>query len=284
MFFLKILSRLPLSLLYLLSDLLAFLAFGFIKYRRRVVFENLSKAFPDKKDQELQKIAKRFYRHMADWLVETIKAATLSEAQLKKRVVFSNTTILQDYLNQEKSVIVLTAHQFNWEWVLLAGCLTFKTPIDAIYMPVNSKKIESLLLSIRSRFGGLPIPKDEALVTLGKRIKNKRIIAMIADQRPPQPMADKYWTSFLGQETAFYPGAESLPKFTKLPVFFMRTRKVKRGHYTVSIEKIAEPPYNYHQQEIMPLYIKKVEEILQERPDNWLWTHKRWKYARGAYE
>lgn len=284
MFLLNILRKLPLSVLYLLSDCLAFIAFSIVKYRRKVVFDNLSKAFPDKERKELSKIARKFYKHMADWLVETLKASNLSEAQLGKRVDFRNTASIREYLDQDKSVIVLTAHQFNWEWVLLSGCLAFETPIDAIYMPVNNKRVESLLLAIRSRFGGLPIPKDEALPTLIKRIKKKRIIAMVADQRPPQHVTDKYWAHFLQQETAFYPGAESLPKFTKLPVFFLRTRKIGRGRYTVSIEKIAEPPYDYLKKEIMPTYIEKVEELLKEHPDNWLWTHKRWKYARGAYE
>ncbi|MEH6304657.1 lysophospholipid acyltransferase family protein [Olivibacter sp. CPCC 100613] len=284
MFFLKMLSKLPLSVLYCLADFLAFIAFNVIKYRRSVVFDNLSKAFPAKQKAELNKIAKKFYMHLADWLIETLKASNLSETQLKRRVHFEHTELIREYLDQDKSVIVLTAHQFNWEWVLLSGCLAFEAPIDAIYMPVSNKRVESFLLSIRSRFGGSPIPKDEALSILVKRIKKKRIIAMVADQRPPQHATDKYWSHFLQQETAFYLGPETLPKFIKLPVFFMRTHKTGRGRYTVSIEKIAEPPYDYLKKEIMPLYIEKLEELLEKHPDNWLWTHKRWKYTRGAYE
>jgi len=284
MFFFRLFSKLPFFVLYAFADLLAFIAFRLVRYRYTVVFENMTKSFPEKTHKEIRQLAKQFYHHMADWMIETLKALSMSEQTLKERVIFKNTKSLQQLLQEKKSLIVLTAHQFNWEWVLLSGNLTFGLPIDAIYMPVSNPTVEKLLLAIRSRFGGLPIPKDQTLPTIVKRIKEQRMIAMVADQRPAQDIPDKYWTTFLHQDTAFYMGTESLPKLTRLPVFFMATRKIKRGYYEVTIEKLAEPPYQYQQKEILPAYIHRVEDLIKEHPDNWLWSHNRWKYGKGAYD
>jgi len=284
MFILRGMARLPLSILYLLSDFVAFLAFHLIKYRYKIIFANLKKSFPEKTEKEILQLTREFYVNLTDWLVETLKASVMSAEQLQKRVKFVNTTVLETYLKEGKSVVIMATHQFNWEWMLLAGCLQFKIPIDAIYMPVSNKKVEEFVLQIRSRFGGLPIPKDETLPTVVKRIKEQRIIALVADQIPAKDNQNKYWTNFLHQDTAFYMGAESLPKITKLPVVFMAIRKVKRGYYEVTLEKIAEPPYQYQTEEILPVYVQKTEKLITSDPAGWLWSHRRWKYQRGAYE
>ena len=274
----------PLSILYVLSGFVAFIAFYLIKYRYKVVQSNLKRSFPEKTEKEILKLTRKFYLNLTDWLVETLKASVMSPAQLQKRVTFLNTEILDNYLRDGKSVVIMATHQFNWEWMLLAGCLQFKTPIDAIYMPVSNKKVEEFVLKVRSRFGGAPIPKDETLPTVVKRIKEQRIIALVADQIPAKDNQNKYWTTFLHQDTAFYMGAESLPKITKLPVVFMAIRKVKRGYYEVTLEKIAEPPYEYQAEEILPVYVRKTEKLISSDPAGWLWSHRRWKYQRGAYE
>jgi len=284
MFILRGMAKLPLSILYVLSGFVAFIAFYLIKYRYKVVQSNLKRSFPEKTEKEILKLTRKFYLNLTDWLVETLKASVMSPAQLQKRVTFLNTEILDNYLRDGKSVVIMATHQFNWEWMLLAGCLQFKTPIDAIYMPVSNKKVEEFVLKVRSRFGGAPIPKDETLPTVVKRIKEQRIIALVADQIPAKDNQNKYWTTFLHQNTAFYMGAESLPKITKLPVVFMAIRKVKRGYYEVTLEKIAEPPYEYQAEEILPVYVRKTEKLISSDPAGWLWSHRRWKYQRGAYE
>jgi len=277
-------AKLPLTILYLFSSLLAFLAFYVFKYRYKVVFENLKRSFPEKDDEEIRKLARQFYTNLSDWMAETLKASAMSEHELQKRVKFVNAEALENHLKQGKSVIAMATHQFNWEWMLLAGGARFKVPVDAIYQPLSNKKIEEFILQIRSRFGGSPIPKDETLPVVLKRIKEQRIIGMVADQIPAKDNQHKYWTKFLNQDTAFFMGAESLPKITQMPVVLMAINKVKRGYYEVKLEEIAQPPYDYQQVQILPVYVRKAEEQIKSNPDGWLWSHRRWKYQRGAYE
>ncbi|SDZ96763.1 lysophospholipid acyltransferase family protein [Pedobacter hartonius] len=284
MVLLRGMAKLPLSVLYVISGIVAFFAYHVIRYRYKVIFTNLQQSFPEKDDREIRKLTRQFYLNLTDWLVETLRASEMSAGELEKRVRFVNTGVLDKHLEQGKSVITMATHQFNWEWMLLAGSLRFKVPVDAVYTPVSNKKVEEFILRTRSRFGGLPIPKDETLPVVAKRIKEQRIIGLVADQMPAKDNQHKYWTTFLNQDTAFFMGAESLPKITKLPVVFMAVHKVKRGYYEVKLEEIAQPPYNYQENQILPAYVQRAEQLIRANPDGWLWSHRRWKYQRGAYE
>lgn len=284
MIVLRGLARLPLSILYLLSGFVAFLAFHVIRYRYKVIYTNLRLSFPEKSEQEIRTLVRRFYRNLTDWMVETLKASVMSAAELQRRVTFRNPEVMDSLLAEGRSVVVMATHQFNWEWMLLAGGLRFGVPIDAVYMPLSNKKMEHFMQQQRSRFGGVPIPKDQALPAVLKRIKEQRIIGLVADQVPAQDNQQKYWTTFLHQDTAFFMGAESLPKMARLPVVFMGIRKLRRGYYEVSLEEIGRPPYDYQQLQLLPGYVRKAEELISENPDGWLWSHRRWKYQRGAYE
>jgi len=284
MILLRAMAKLPLSILYLISSFTAFLTYNIFKYRYRVVYKNLKNSFPEKDEKEIKALTKKFYLNFTDWMVETLKASAISEKELLQRVTFTNPELLDEYLKGSKSIIAMATHQFNWEWMLLAGSARFKVPIDPIYQRLSNKKIEEFILEIRSRFGGAPIPKDESLSVILKRIKEQRIIGLVADQIPAKDNQNKYWTNFLNQDTAFFMGAESLPKMTKMPVVLMSINKTKRGYYEVTLEEIAKPPYDFNEIQILPVYVRKVEEQIKQHPDAWLWTHRRWKYQRAAYE
>jgi len=284
MFVLRRMAKLPLSVLYIISSFVAFLAFHVIRYRYKVIYNNLKQSFPEKTEMELKKLTKQFYLNLTDWMVETLRAAEISAEELEERVKFVNTNVLDKYLKQGKSVITMATHQFNWEWMLLAGSVKFKVPVDAVYMPISNKKVEAFILKMRSRFGGIPIPKDEALPAVARQIREQRIIGLVADQMPAKDNQQKYWTTFLNQETAFFMGTESIPKITKLPVVFMGVHKVKRGYYEVRLEEIAAPPYSYQDHQILPAYVQRAEQLIRDYPEGWLWSHRRWKYQRGAYE
>jgi len=284
MFLLRRMAKLPLSILYVISNCVAFLAYHVIRYRYKVIYSNLKLSFPEKTEAEVRQLIKQFYLNMSDWLVETLRASEMTAEELDKRVRFVNTTVLERYLEEGKSVITMATHQFNWEWMLLAGSIKFKVPVDAVYMPISNKKVEEFVLKIRSRFGGNPIPKDDTLPLVAKRIREQRIIGLVADQMPSKDNQQKYWTTFLNQETAFFMGTESLPKMTKLPVVFMAVHKVRRGYYEVKLEEIAQPPYSYDNRQILPAYVRHAEKLIRANPAGWLWSHRRWKYQRGAYE
>ncbi|MDN5203451.1 lysophospholipid acyltransferase family protein [Fulvivirgaceae bacterium BMA10] len=279
-FLLKLLSKVPLRLLYLLSDFIAFVAIHLVKYRKKVVLENLRKSFPEKKEDEISTIAVNFYKHLADVVVETIKAISISKEEITERVEIRNLEIVEHYASQNQSVLVLTTHQCNWEWMLLSGCVQFPCAVDAVYLPLNNKRMDEFMYKARSRFGGTPISAKKIIKETIRRTRERTIaIGMLADQEPPA-IKSRYWTTFLNQETAFVLGPQQLSGVAKMPVLFMGMERVKRGYYRVTIDKVAEPPYEKGNHDILETYIKKTEVLINANPSNWLWSHRRWKRKR----
>jgi KDO2-lipid IV(A) lauroyltransferase len=247
------------------------------------MYENLKRAFPEKSESEIQSIIRGCYRNLADIVVETLKAITISKEELLRRVRFHNIELLEDRLSRNESVILIAIHQCNWEWMLLAGCLELPYRVDALYLPLRNPTIDKLMLETRSRFGGRPISAHNALMEVMKRKKEIRAFGMLADQVPPKA-SDKYWSSFLNQETAFLLGTEQLPKVTKSAAVFMNIRRVKRGFYDVDLELIAEPPYQRDEKHpIIETYKVMAEKLIRQHPSDWLWSHRRWKYKKPRY-
>lgn len=277
---LTLLSRLPLRILYLVADGLAFLANHVVKYRRKVVMDNLKKSFPDRSEAELRQISNDFYHNLADVMVETLKAITISADELKKRVIFHNLAQVQAQYEQRQPIILLAAHQCNWEWLLLAGCLQLPYPVDAVYKSLNSPAMDELMRRTRARFGGLPIGKDKILREILKRKGQIRATAIVADQTP-RGNTPSYYVNFLHQRTAFYRGIEQLPQAVRYPVFFVAMRRSRRGYYEVRFVPIGSPPYQDSKiLSILPNYVREAEKVIQEQPANWLWSHRRWKHTR----
>jgi len=279
MFVLIILSKLPLSILYGFSNLLGFLAGKVFRYRKKIVMENLRNSFPEKSEKELRSIASGFYRNLSDIIVETIKGITISKQELVKRVKFKNVELMDNYCREGKSMLVLNIHQCNWEWLLISGCIQLNFPIDAVYTPLSNKSIDKLMIRMRSRFGGNPIPVGKALRKMTKKSKIVKAFALVSDQAPMWSFK-KYWITFLNQETAFIPGIVHLPKVTNYPVLFMGMRRLRRGYYEVDIQSIAEPPYSKDNHEVMEEFVSKAEAVIRQNPSDWLWSHRRWKYKR----
>ena len=279
MFALKILSKLPLWVLYGFSNFLGFLIGKVIRYRKKIVLENLRNSFPEKSEKELRSITSGFYRNLSDIIVETIKGITISKQELVKRVKFKNVELMDNYCREGKSMLVLNIHQCNWEWLLISGCIQLNFPIDAVYTPLSNKSMDKLMIRMRSRFGGNPIPVGKALRKMTKKSKIVKAFALVSDQAPMWSFK-KYWTTFLNQETAFIPGIVHLPKVTNYPVLFMGMRRLKRGYYEVDIQSIAEPPYSKDNHEVMEEFVSKAEAVIRQNPSDWLWSHRRWKYKR----
>lgn len=219
MIFFKLLSYLPFSVLYVLSNVLAFTAHRIIRYRKQVVLMNLKNSFPDASEKEIRKIARDFYHNLADIIVETMKALTLSPEELKKRVHFRGVEIVQTYYDNKQSIMMLATHTGNWEWMLLSGSLQLPYPIDGVYAPLANAFYEKLMYQLRSRFGSMPIPRSDVLKELSKRSKLVRATGLVADQTPTKN-AEKHWVKFLNQDTAFPKGADMLAKMTRYPVIF----------------------------------------------------------------
>jgi KDO2-lipid IV(A) lauroyltransferase len=279
----KLLARLPLRALYVLADLLAFFGYHLDREHRKIVCENLARAFPHYGPQEIRHTAKRFYRNLADVIVEIIKATTISEQELARRVRLVNPELIERYVERRQAVILLAAHQCNWEWLLLACSIRLPLPLDAVYKPLAVGKIDRLMFATRSRFQANPIAHDQAIVEIMRRRNALRGVAIIADQTPQRKALEKYWTRWLGHDTAFVVGPAKIAKMTRYPVLFVGMKRVRRGYYEVFFKPLAEPPYEDGVDQIMEPYTRELEQLIQDAPPDWLWSYKKWRYKKPLY-
>lgn len=278
MVFFRVLSRLPLRLLYGFADFLYLILRYVVRYRWSVVLENLQNAFPEKSPAERCRIANGFYRNLTDVFVETLKGLTISEEELRRRVHFPNTSVFQTYLDTAQTVLIMTSHQCNWEWQS-PGARVLGPAVDVVYQPLTSRLFDRLMRQVRSRFGITPIPMQGLLRDMVRRRGQPRLIGLVADQAAPPGTA--YWTNFLHQETDFFVGTDKLARQFACPVLFVEMRRLSRGHYEVTLHPLAEPPYDaLPPLAIIEAYVRKLEQSIRANPSDWLWSHRRWKHKR----
>lgn len=282
MFFLVALSRLPLPILYLLSDVLYFFCCYVIRYRDEVIKKNLRNSFPEKSEQELRQIQKQFYKNLCDFGLETLKFRTISSGELKKRVEYKNADLISDCAKKNQPVFYLLSHQFNWEWALGTVGLGMALPFDFVYQEQSSKFFNNFSLDSRTRFG-YAIKREQVAREAIKRKNVLRAVGTLVDQFPGNPGDKKYWTTFLHQETAFFAGIDQLAAMTNYPVFFLAVHKVKRGYYQVEVIPISEPPYEKGSTAVIEKFARESEKIISKYPSEWLWSHNRWKRKKSDY-
>ncbi|MEI6576823.1 MAG: lysophospholipid acyltransferase family protein [Bacteroidota bacterium] len=276
-----ILSRLPFWILYLKSDVLCFFIYHVIGYRKKVVFENLHAAFPEKSEKEIKKIAKQFYRNLCDMIFEVIKVQGIKLEDLNKRIAFRNYELLVPYLNNGKSIVAVTGHCGNWEWT--GTVLSTYTDFEGLapVKPLSNPFFHQYVNGLRMKFSGRG-PVDFRLV-LREMIKRKDhpILTMFVGDQTPTKNEIQYWTTFLNQDTAVFLGAEKIAKALDHIVVFFDVQRVKRGYYEIVVSLITETPKLTADYEITEAHVKLLESCIQKTPDNWLWSHRRWKHKRS---
>ncbi len=274
-------SILPLWLLYLISDFLYLVLYHIVRYRRKVVDINLRNSFPDKSDEELKIIRKKFFHHLCDLFVETFKFWNISAKSIKKRCRFNNPEIFEKYFDDGKNVMVVLGHYCNWEW-LGSYPLWNNSPVFLpIYKPLHSKVMDKMYYNIRSSFGAEPLAKDNTLRTMVKYRKEGRLTltCFIADQTPNKYNLN-YWTEFLNQDTPVLVGTGRIAKKLDQVVIYVHMKKIKRGYYEVDMYPLCEDPKNTSEEEITERHTRELERIINETPEYWLWSHRRWKHKR----
>ncbi len=274
--FLYLVSLLPFWFLYIISDILFFLLYYVTKYRRKVVNENLHNSFPEKTNQERDLIEKEYYKYLADLIVETIKLITISEKEITRRMHGANPELMAYYYAQGKSIIAATAHYGNWE--MAASRIGIQKPGKSIivYKPLSNKVMDTFMNGVRSRFGTEMVAMKMIIRTLAT-YKNESTISVFAADQTPVKHEAHYFTNFLNQPTAVFLGIEKLAKMGNNVVVFFRIDKVKRGYYEGTIVPLCENPKETESNEITNLHVKYLENMIKEKPENWLWSHRRWK-------
>lgn len=280
--FARLLSRAPLRALYAFAGFLYFLAYYVARHRRAVIREQLARVFPDMPEAERVAIHKRFLRNFCDVLVEIIKSISLAPEEMIERVRFLDLSAPRAYLESGQSVMFVTSHLCNWEWLLQGVALQLGYPVDAAYKPLHDAWAERLMLKVRTRFGARLIPAKELLADFLRRRGIVRAVAMNADQAPVS--TDKrYWTRFLGQDTAFYVGAEQIARATRLPIMYLTMRRVRRGRYEVEIRPLWDGRERLEPNAITERYARACEADVLAHPADWLWSYRRWKLKKPLY-
>ena len=272
-------ARLPFSCIYFLSDIIYFLLYHIAGYRKNIVLQNLKNSFPEKEEKELKTIRKKFFQHLADHTMETIKMHGMKEKDYRKRFIVKNAELLNSYFDAGKSVVVLTNHYNNWEWGN-GFPLFLKHRILGVYKPLHNKYFDEFLKNTRSKFGAELVPDSKILrrVITAEKTNEPVFTWLAGDQNPP--LSNKFWFTFLNQETIFFQGPAFISRKFNHPVIFQKTIKIARGVYEISFELLFENPQEHSDSEIILAFIKKMEAIINEKPEHYLWSHRRWKHKR----
>jgi len=282
-----LLSLLPLWLLYFVSDLLFLPTYYLARYRRKIVRRNLTGSFPEKDLKEIVRIEKRFYHFFCDYIVETIKLFSMSEEQMKRRMVFKGVDHIVSAMEKEDKnfCFVYLGHYCNWEWI---ASLPYWCPDDVkcgqIYHPLYNKAFDRLFLRLRNQFGGECIAMKETLrrIIEMKRAKQKCIIGFISDQAPKWNSIH-HWCDFLHRETPVFIGTERIGKQVDALIYYADVKRTRRGYYLCEFKPLTHRPKEVPDYELTDRFTHLLEEMIKERPDFWLWSHKRWKRTKEEW-
>jgi KDO2-lipid IV(A) lauroyltransferase len=276
-FFLNFLSLLPLPLLYIFADLAYYLVYYIFTYRKKVVRENLSNAFPEKSVKERIAIEKKFFKNLVAMVFEVIKMHSISKSEVNKRVKFINLDRVEAYFDKGESVLACTGHYGNWELGMLALGLQLSKPEYVIYKPLSNKVYDDWFYHIRTRFGNKFIPMRQTLRTIASTRNQATMFCFAGDQTPVKDEAH-YWINFLNQPTAVLLGLEKIALQTNRPIFYFKSTLIKRGHYEIDCIPLCLHPAATTGHQLTDMQFNLLESIIKEEPAHWLWSHRRWKH------
>jgi Kdo2-lipid IVA lauroyltransferase/acyltransferase len=279
-----IISLLPFWLLQLKSGFFSFILYHVVRYRRKVVFENLHNSFPEKTEIEIKRIARKYYYNLADLFLETIKLQHLSKTQLMKRVKVSDNGLLQDLYNKRKSTLLIMGHCGNWEWASLAIAFHTNHKCYGMAKPLTDAFFNDYLIRLRTKFNPGSIVHFKRFFRMMVEKKDMLTANLMAADQTPTKSEINYWTSFLNQETAVFLGAEKISKALDMPVVFMDIQRVGRMRYEVTLSLITDTPKKTAEYEITEKHVRLLENAIHLHPENWLWSHRRWKHKRTEVE
>ena len=272
------LSLLPYPLLYLLSDIIFLIMYRVIGYRKEVVFTNLKNSFPNKSKQELKKIMSDFYRHLCDIIMESVKGFTISEKQLRKRLIIKNPEFNNYFADRGQSIIFVGGHYNNWEICAQAFAMYSNHKCIGIYKPLSNAFINDKIYTSRSKYGMHLISMKQTKKSFEDGDEPKAIV-FGSDQNPANPKR-AHWVQFLNQDTGVLFGVERYAKEYDWPVVFVSIRKAKRGYYEVEYSLVTDNPNEEPHGKITEDFTKRLEQDIINQPQYWLWSHKRWKHKR----
>ncbi|WP_255434113.1 lysophospholipid acyltransferase family protein [Carboxylicivirga sp. M1479] len=279
LFFVGLVSVMPFRLLYWFSNFASLIMGRVVKYRRKVIIDNLEKSFPQKSAEEINKITNAFYRNLTDNLLESFKSFTMKQSSIIKRHHILNPELLDEILKEHKGIIGLTAHYANWEWGSQSGSLQCNNQFAALYKPLRNKYTNSILKKSRMKCGTELVSIYETSAMFEKYENSGYVFLMAADQGPAggKQMENAIWLDFYNRNTAFLNGPEKYAVKYNYPIVYIDIQRVKRGYYEIKLSLLTDTPRSLPKGKITEMYRDKLVEIIDAKPQDWLWSHKRWK-------
>lgn len=275
---LYLISKMPLKILYIFSDIIFFLNYYFVGYRKKIITQNLKNSFPEKSPEEIAEIRKKFYLNFSDYLAETVKSFTMSKTETRVRMQHINQHLFHEAKQEGKNIILLAGHVFNWEWMNALATVVPQNNCHPVYRKVNSEFWEKQMKKVRSKFGNEALEANEVIMNIF-RSKNDgdSIYLFVADQTPHSSHVN-YGLEFLNQRTPAFIGYDKLATRMDFVFLYTEMKKVKRGHYQINYSRIEPDGEKFVNNEVVKKFHKLLENTIKKRPDNYLWSHRKWKY------
>lgn len=274
-------SRVPLRILYWISDLIFFVIYYMVGYRRKVVLENLQNSFPEKSAEELKQIGKNFYLNFCDYIVETFRSFSISSTELRVRVQHLNQDVFRDAKEENKNVILLAGHVFNWEWYNVLATIIPQEHSFPVYRKVQNNFWEEKIKSLRNRFGNKALEAKEVIRHIFKNPNDGNSVYMFVADQTPHFSEVTYGLNFLNQKTPAFVGYDKLSTRMDLAFVFCEMKKVKRGFYQINYYRIYPEGEKFTEFEVVKKFHHLLQNTINKRPDNYLWSHRRWKYQNA---
>lgn len=268
---------------YIVENLIFSLLYHCLRYRRKVVMTNLRNSFPEKSEAELSTIRRNFYRTLSEVIIDTVNMAHMSPEKARSVIRFEN---LDEHLAdvRGRDWIAMMAHFGCWEYGSYWGLYEPSQMLVAVYHPLRNKVVDAFYRRLRNSENSMTVAMNESLRFYMRHRENgidgkSLVLGLIADQNPPH-RPDSHWFRFLNQDTIFFDGGERLAMRCHLPVYFVWMKRLQRGRYSISFERIYDGTEVVALNEITGRYVRKLEAMIRESPELWMWSHRRWKAKR----
>lgn len=274
---------LPFRVLYAFSDVFAFLMHHIVRYRYKVIEVNLRNAFPNKGSKEIKKIIHLYYRNLGDVFLESIKGYSVNTSEMLNRYYCLNPEVSNAFFAQGKDVIFAMSHYGNWEWGTQVAAVYFNHSVISFYKPLSNKYIDRFIFQNRNKHKMALESIYKTKFIFRSHSEKPKAYFLLSDQSPSNRKT-AYWVNFLNQDTACLHGIESYARLFNIPVVYLDVQRIRRGFYTVELDLICANPQETVTGEITQKYMQKLEGIITQRPEGWLWSHRRWKMKKPVVQ
>ncbi len=275
---LYLISKIPLKILYIFSDIIFFLNYYIVGYRKKVILQNIKNSFPEKTDEEIQGILKKFYLNFSDYLVETVKSFSISETESRVRMQHINQHLFHEAKAEGKNIILLAGHVFQWEWINALAKIIPQKHCHPVYRKVNSNFWEDQMKKVRNKFGNEALEANEVIMNIFRNKNDGDSAYMFVADQTPHVAHVNYGLEFLNQRTPAFIGYDKLATRMDLVFIYCEMKKVKRGFYQVNYHRIYPDGEKFVNNEVVKKFHKLLENTIHKYPDNYLWSHRKWKY------